>query len=100
MKSLQTGYYSTPLDRAAVAAHWQGEGYSCHSMTDRSGQEWNGFTHRTNEYVTVVTGRLRLIMAGEDIEAGPGDLVFIPKDVMHSVHAIADGETTWMFGYD
>mgnify|MGYP005656192921 CR=1 FL=1 len=45
-------------------------------------------------------GSPSILVDGHDPFAGPGDLVFIPKDVMHSVHAIADGETTWMFGYD
>lgn len=100
MRTLQTGYFQSPVDPTAVAARWRGDGYSCHTMTDRAGQQWNGFTHATNEVVTVVQGRLRLILGGETIEAGPGDLVFIPRQIAHSVHNISDGETTWMFGYD
>ena len=100
MRTLQTGYFIRPIDRAAVTEHWRAEGYSCHTMTDRAGQEWNDFTHATNELVTVVEGRLRLILDGETVEAGPGDLVFIPKRVPHSVHNISSDQTTWMFGYD
>lgn len=100
MRTLQTAYYQSPIDRNAVTAHWRAEGYSCHTMTDRPGQEWNDFTHETNEVVTVVEGRLRLILAGEVVEAGPGDLVYIPRQIPHSVHNISSGKTTWMFGYD
>ena len=100
MKTVQTGYYPVPVDAVAVRAHWRADGYSCHAMTDRPGQQWNDFTHATNEYLTVVEGRLRLILDGEEVEAGPGDLVFIPRQVPHSVHNISEGETTWMFGYD
>lgn len=100
MQTLQTGYYSTPIDRSGIEEQWRADGYSCHVMTDRPGQEWNDFIHATNEVVTVVDGRLRLILAGEAVEAGPGDLVFIPRHVAHSVHNISERETTWMFGYD
>jgi mannose-6-phosphate isomerase-like protein (cupin superfamily) len=100
VQTLQTGFYASPVDPDAVTAHWRSEGYSCHSMTDRPGQQWNDFTHATNELLTVIEGKLRLILAGEIIEAGPGDLVYIPKQVPHSVHNIAGTNTTWMFGYD
>lgn len=100
MRTLQSGYYAVPVYAGAVRAHWHSDGYSCHAMTDRPGQQWNDFTHATNEYLTVVEGRLRLILDGKTVEAGPGDLVFIPRDVPHSVHNISQGETTWMFGYD
>jgi hypothetical protein len=26
--------------------------------------------------------------------------VFIPRDALHSVHNISDGESRWLFGYD
>jgi quercetin dioxygenase-like cupin family protein len=100
LRTLQTDYFQCPIEPTVVAAKWRAEGYSCHTMTDRAGQEWNDFTHATNEVVTVVDGRLRLILAGEAVEAAPGDLVFIPRHVAHSVHIISDGPTTWMFGYD
>jgi mannose-6-phosphate isomerase-like protein (cupin superfamily) len=100
MRTLQTEYFQRPIDPSAVAAHWRAEGYSCHTMTDGPGQAWNNFTHATNEVVTVVEGRLRLILGDESVEAGPGDLVFIPRRVPHSVHNISPSDTTWMFGYD
>jgi quercetin dioxygenase-like cupin family protein len=100
MRTLQSGYYQPPVDPTSVAAHWRAQGYSCHTMTDPAGQEWNDFTHETNEYVTIVEGRLKLILNGEALEAGPGDLIFIPRHVVHSVRNICDSQTTWMFGYD
>ena len=55
------GKFAVPVDRAAVAADWQSKGYSCDLFIDPPGQEWNGFVHSTNEYVTVTEGRLRMI---------------------------------------
>jgi ethanolamine utilization protein EutQ (cupin superfamily) len=34
----------------------------------------------TNELVTVMVGKLRLTIGGEEIVAEPGDEVFIPKE--------------------
>jgi quercetin dioxygenase-like cupin family protein len=99
LRTLQPGYFQSPVVPKSVTAHWRADGYSSHVMTDRAGQEWNDFTHATNEAVTVLEGRLRLILAGDVVESGPGDLVFIPKQVPHSVHNVSSGETTWMFGY-
>lgn len=92
--------FSAPVDARAVAESWQGRGYSCHNFTDPPGQEWNDFVHATNELLTVVEGRLELTMAGQKLEVGPGDEVFIPRDVLHSVKNVNGGTTRWLFGYD
>lgn len=92
--------FAPPVDRDAVEADWRQRGYSCYDFRDRPGQEWNDFTHATNELVTVVEGRLRLIVAGEALDLGPGDEAFIPRHACHSVHNIHHGHTHWLFGYD
>ena len=94
------GKFVAPLDEASVAADWRARGYSCGLFVDPPGQAWNDFVHRTNELVTVVEGRLALEIAGQRLEAGPGDEVFIPKGAVHSVHNIHPGTTRWLFGYD
>ncbi len=83
-----------------MAESWRARGYSCHLFTDSPGQEWNDFVHATNELVTVLEGRLELTLAGARIQAGPGDEVFIPRDMIHSVKNIHAGTTRWLFGYD
>ena len=94
------GRFAAPPDEAAVAADWRARGYSCGRFVDPPGREWNDFVHRTNELVTVVEGRLALEIAGQRLEAEPGDEVFIPKGAVHSVHNIHHGTTHWLFGYD
>ena len=39
-------------------------GFSCATLVDSPGHEWNGFVHTTNEPVTVIKGRLRVIVEG------------------------------------
>ncbi|MGE0471244.1 MAG: hypothetical protein Nkreftii_001295 [Candidatus Nitrospira kreftii] len=58
----------------------------------------NDFVHTTNELVTVVVGKLRLTIGDEEIVARPGDEVFIPKNVRHSVKNISSSTTQWLYG--
>jgi len=92
--------FNAPVDQERVAAAWRQRGYSCHLFVDPPGQQWNDFVHATNELLTVVDGRLALLLEGERLEVGPGDEVFIPRDARHSVHNIHDQTTRWLFGYD
>ena len=92
--------FADPVDEHSVAVNWAGRGYSCQQFVDPPGQQWNDFVHRTNELVTVVEGRLAMIVEGERTELGPGDEVFIPRNATHSVHNIHTGTSRWLFGYD
>jgi quercetin dioxygenase-like cupin family protein len=92
--------FNPPVSREEVRRDWAQRGYSCQDFTDPPGREWNDFRHRTNELVTVLDGKLRLIIGADDVIAGPGDEVFIPKGALHSVHNVHGGTTRWLFGYD
>ena len=92
--------FDRPVNREIVERDWHGRGYSCHLFVDPPGQEWNDFVHRTNEVVTVAEGRLELTVGSETLLAEPGDEIFIPRDVVHSVKNIHSGTTRWLFGYD
>lgn len=92
--------FPLPLDSDQVAQDWRRRGYSCDLFTDPPGREWNDFVHSTNELVTVVDGRLRVTIDGEEITVEPGDEVLIPRDVRHSVKNICSSTTHWLYGYD
>ncbi len=92
--------FSVPLDRDQVTHDWRRRGYSCDLFTDPLGREWNDFVHSTNELVTVMDGRLKLTIGGEEIIVEPGDEVFIPKGARHSVKNISSSTTHWLYGYD
>jgi len=47
-----------------------------------------------------VVGKLRLTIDGDEIVAEPGDEVFIPRGIRHSVKNIASSTTHWLYGYD
>ncbi len=40
--------------------------------------------HREDECFYVVEGRFRFVVEGEEIEAGPGSLVYVPKGRLHA----------------
>jgi quercetin dioxygenase-like cupin family protein len=92
--------FPAPLDRDQVAQDWRRRGYSCDMFTDPPGREWNDFVHATNELVTVMIGKLKLTIGEEEMIAEPGDEVFIPKGVHHSVKSISSATTCWLYGYD
>ena len=92
--------FSTPLQREDVSNSWHDRGYSCDLFVDPPGREWNNFVHQTNELVTVVEGQLRLTIEGQEMTAEPGDEIFIPKGIDHSVKNTYHDTTQWLYGYD
>jgi quercetin dioxygenase-like cupin family protein len=97
---LVKGRFTRPVLRAHVRQDWAQRGYSCQDFVDPPGREWNDFRHPANELVTVLDGRLRLIVGKDEVIAEAGDEVFIPRGALHSVHNVHSGATKWLFGYD
>ena len=97
---LTPGHFTKPVSEAAVADDWRARGYDCRLFVDPPGREWNDFVHPTNELVTVVEGRLRLVVGDQTVLAEPGDEIFIPRGAPHSVKNVSSGTTRWLFGYD
>ena len=100
MDYLSTGKFLPPVQREEVSRVWAARGYSCDLFIDPPGREWNNFVHSCNELVTVMQGELRLLIGGEEVIAKPGDEVFIPKNLCHSVKNICHTPTHWLYGYD
>jgi mannose-6-phosphate isomerase-like protein (cupin superfamily) len=100
MEYMTSKKFSLPLDRQEVARSWGRRGYSCDVFIDPPGREWKDFLHSTNELVVVVEGKLRMTINGKEFVAEPGDEVFIPKGMCHSVKNIHATMTKWLYGYD
>jgi quercetin dioxygenase-like cupin family protein len=92
-------HFASPVEREIVAEAWRRRGYSCGSFADPPGQRWMDFTHKVDEVLTVVEGRLAVSVAGQRLQAMPGDEVFIPTGTLHSVENVADSTTRWLYGY-
>ena len=91
--------YPLPLDYAAVETDWRAEGFSFRIFRDPPGQQWNDFTHASDEYVLVAEGRLWIEVGDRAQVCEAGDLVRIPRQVSHSLHTLSDEGSVWLYGY-
>ena len=91
--------HSIPVDFETVESRWREEGFSFGVFRDPPGQEWNDFVHRTDEYVLVAGGTLQISVGQESAECGPGDLVRIPREVLHSLKTTSVSGSVWLYGY-
>jgi len=90
---------SVPVDFPAVQADWRAEDFIFVIFRDPPGQEWNNFTHKSDEYVLVAEGRLEVEVGGETAICEPGDLVCIPREVSHSLKTLSSTGSVWLYGY-
>ncbi len=100
MEYLTRKKFTLPVNQEEVSHSWHEQGYSCDLFIDPPGREWNNFVHSTNEFVTVLDGKLSMTIEGEEMTAEPGDEIFIPKGACHSVKNIHHSTTRWLYGYD
>lgn len=92
--------FRMPVDHGEVVRDWIQRGFSCEQFTDPPRREWRDFVHKTNELVTVTEGRLEVVMHSESYVVEPGDELFIPRGVAHTVRNIHSATTRWLYGYD
>jgi mannose-6-phosphate isomerase-like protein (cupin superfamily) len=52
--------------------------------------------HADDECWYVLEGRLGFLVAGDEVEAGPGDAVFVPAGVAHAYWNAQDGPTRYL----
>ena len=76
-----------------VSSDQTGGAYSLFEVTvGAGGGEGPHIQHREDECFYVLEGRFGFAVEGEQIEAGPGSLVYVPKGVLHAFKNA--GETT------
>lgn len=92
--------FRRPVSPEATERDWRTRGYSCRPFRDPPGRVWRDFVHATNEVVTVVQGRLEVVIDGRSLIVDEGDEVYIPKNAVHTVRNVSESETVWLFGYD
>lgn len=97
---LSKGRFAVPVERGLVAQEWRSRGYTCDLFVDPPGRSWNDFVHANNELVAVAEGCLEVQVGDVRLIAEPGDEIFIPRGVSHSVRNIHDDTTRWLFGFD
>ena len=96
---LMKSAYRVPVDFSSVADDWRSDGFSFGVFRDPPGQEWNDFTHQSDEYVLVAEGQLKINVGNQSEICEPGDLVRIPRRVRHSLKTLSPGGSVWLYGY-
>ena len=61
---------------------------------------WRDYVHDKDGLVRVVDGRREVTMHGENWVLAPGDELYIPRGVAHTVRNLHAGTTRWLYGYD
>lgn len=88
-----------PVDFSSVEQDWRSEGFSFGVFRDPPGQEWNDFTHPSDEYVLVAEGQLKIDVGSQSAICEAGDLVRIPRRVRHSLKTLSSAGSVWLYGY-
>ncbi len=91
--------YALPVNYDQVQSEWASEGFSFGVFRDPPGQQWNDFSHATDEYVLVAKGQLQVSVGSQSSIVGEGALVRIPKHTSHSLKTLSAGGSVWLYGY-
>jgi quercetin dioxygenase-like cupin family protein len=86
-------------DREQIAADWAARSFTCDLWTDPPGQRWEGFTHATDELVTVLEGDMEFEVQGQVQHPQPGEGLLIPVGAIHSARNIGSRTALWLYGY-
>jgi quercetin dioxygenase-like cupin family protein len=52
-------------------------------------------SHPNEQWIYILEGTFRATIGGKDIEAGPGSVIYVPADVMHSGKATAERDVVF-----
>jgi mannose-6-phosphate isomerase-like protein (cupin superfamily) len=88
------------IDREQVKADWAKRGFGCDLWIDSPGQRWEDFTHRTDELVLVLEGKMEFEVAGLRCHPQIGEEILIPAGTVHSARNIGATTARWLYGYN
>jgi hypothetical protein len=92
--------FRLPVDQGEVARDWIQRGYSCRSCADPPGKERRDIRQDCNEVVTVVEGSLAVTLHDLGYMLDPGDELYIPRGITHTVRNVHVDTTRWLRGKD
>ena len=89
----------TEVESEKIKKDWQHRNFSCGIWTDPPGQQWENFTHATDELVAVIQGEVEFEIAGVVYHPAMGEELLIPALTLHSVRNIGGQTARWLYGY-
>ena len=89
--------FPVPIDQERVRLDWMARGYSAPKVAAYpAGWSRGEHTHSVNLIMTLVTGRMEFIFAGQRVVVEPGDELHYPAHTVHAARNIHDGTTQMM----
>ncbi len=79
-----------PLNEAKLRNRLEELGYSVMRQNYPAGTSFPPHTHQQDKADAVIAGRLRVTVAGERVELGPGDVIEIPRGWEHAVDVVGN----------
>ena len=78
------------LTEANMRKTLEAEGYSVAKYTYPPGTFFPDHTHSFDKKDTVLRGRFRIRMLGEEVVLEPGDMITVPANTVHSAEVVGD----------
>ena len=89
----------TEVEIEKIKQDWLSRKFSFGIWTDPPGQQWENFTHATDELVSVIQGDVEFEIAGVVYHPAVGEELLIPAHTLHSVRNTGRQTARWLFGY-
>jgi mannose-6-phosphate isomerase-like protein (cupin superfamily) len=94
------GKFAVPISHQAVQEDWAARGYS-NPKVESYAEGWSrgDHTHPVSLIMTLVTGRMEFVFAGQHFVVEPGDELLYLAHTVHSARNLYNGTTQMMEGY-
>lgn len=79
-----------PLSEAVMRRKLEERGYSVSRCDYPPGTYLPDHDHGVDKIDGILAGRLRMTMSGQEVVLEPGDLMVVPKHVMHTAEVVGD----------
>jgi quercetin dioxygenase-like cupin family protein len=79
-----------PLTEANMRKKLEAEGYSVAKYTYPPGTYFPDHTHSFDKKDTVLRGRFRLRLLGQEVILEPGDMIAVPANTIHNAEVVGD----------
>ena len=83
------------LSAQSMRRKLESQGYRCIEYTFPPGTDFPNHTHGVSKKDAIVTGRFRFTMFGETVILKAGDMLEVPKGVVHSASVVGNEDVVF-----
>uniref|UniRef100_A0A2C9LJ95 Cupin type-2 domain-containing protein n=1 Tax=Biomphalaria glabrata TaxID=6526 RepID=A0A2C9LJ95_BIOGL len=84
-----------PLTDTNMRKKLKSKGYTSTMYVFTPGTDFPNHTHSMTKLDAITSGKFLLSMHGQDVIMEPGDIVEVPKNVVHNAHVIGSEDVTF-----